>query len=56
MDSPVALVTPAKSHPDVIVQAVAARDRKRAEEYAKKHGIPVVKDSYQGVCQLPRIL
>lgn len=42
------LITPAKSHPEVIVQAVAARDRSRAEAFAKKHGIPEVKDSYQG--------
>lgn len=47
-DSPVALVTPAKSHPDIVVQAVAARDRDRAEAYAKKHGIPDVLESYQG--------
>jgi predicted dehydrogenase len=42
------LITPAKSHPEVIVQAVAARDRSRAEAFAKKHGVPEVKDSYQG--------
>jgi predicted dehydrogenase len=45
---PMALINPAKSHPEVIVQAVAARDRKRAEAYAKKHGIHEVKGSYQG--------
>ena len=50
LNSPLALITPAKSHPEVIVQAVAARDRTRAEEFAKKHGIPDVKDSYQGMC------
>lgn len=43
-----ALIIPAKSHPEVIVQAVAARNRKRAEEFAKKHGIPDVRDSYEG--------
>lgn len=48
LDSPLAIVIPAKSHPDVVVRAVAARDRSRAEEYAKKHGIPVVHDNYQG--------
>lgn len=42
------LMTAAKSHPDVIVQAVAARDRSRAEEFAKKNGIPCVRDTYQG--------
>jgi len=39
---------PAKSHPEVIIQAVAARDRKRAEEYARKHNILQVIDSYDG--------
>ncbi|KAL3417503.1 hypothetical protein PVAG01_10513 [Phlyctema vagabunda] len=53
--APVALVTPAKSHPDVIVQAVAARDRTRAEAYAKKHGIPEVKDTYQDMIDDPKI-
>ncbi|KAK6070462.1 hypothetical protein SCUP234_10142 [Seiridium cupressi] len=53
--APVAIVTPAKSHPDVIVQAVAARDRNRAEEYAKKHGIPEVRDSYADIVNDPDI-
>lgn len=44
-----ALVTPAISHPEVIVQAIAARDRARAEEFAKKHNIPEVKDTYEGM-------
>lgn len=50
------LTIPAKLHPEVIVQAVAARDRKRAEHFAKKHGIPEIKDSHQGeswVCFFP---
>ena len=42
------LTIPAKSHPEVVLQAVAARDRDRAEKFAKKHGIPEIKDSYQG--------
>ena len=46
------LTIPAKSHPEVVVQAVAARDRNRAEEFAKKHGIPEIKDSYQGESQI----
>jgi hypothetical protein len=33
-----ALIWPAKRRPDVVVAAVAARDGKRAAEYAKKHG------------------
>jgi predicted dehydrogenase len=44
-----ALIGPAKSHPEVIIQAVAARDKAKAIAYAKKHGIPQVFDSYQGM-------
>lgn len=50
--SPMALVIPGKSHPEVIVQAISARNRTRAEEFAKKHGIPDVRDSYQGTLTL----
>lgn len=45
---PMALIIPAKTHPDVIVYSIAARDKARATAYAKKHGIPHVRDSYQG--------
>lgn len=48
-----ALITPAKSHPEVIVQAVSARNRARAEEFAKKNGIPEVRDTYQGKLDSP---
>jgi predicted dehydrogenase len=48
MSSPQAIIIPAKTHPDVVVQAVAARDRERATAYAKKYGIPEVKATYQG--------
>ncbi|KAL7938277.1 NAD(P)-binding protein [Trichoderma chlorosporum] len=53
--APLALFTPAKSHPEVIVQAISARDRKKAEEYAKSHGIPEVKDTYQELLDDPNI-
>lgn len=36
--APSALVLPAKSHPEVELYAVAARDISRAEKFAKKHG------------------
>ncbi|KAJ7634726.1 NAD(P)-binding protein [Roridomyces roridus] len=36
--TPWALVHAAKTHPEVVLYAVAARDTKRAEEFAKKHG------------------
>ncbi|KAF3766650.1 oxidoreductase domain-containing protein [Cryphonectria parasitica EP155] len=53
--TPMALITAANSHPEVIVQAVAARDRARAEEFAKKHGIPDVRDTYQDILDDPDI-
>ena len=43
-----ALILPAKSHPQVIVHAVAARDKTRAMAFAKKHSIPIVKSNYEG--------
>lgn len=46
--APLAVIIPAISHPEVIIQAVAARDNARATEYAKKHGIPDVHNSYDG--------
>lgn len=48
-----ALIMPAKSHPEIIVQAVSARNRARAEEFAKKNGIPEVRDTYQGMFDSP---
>jgi len=50
-----ALLIPAKLHSEVVVHAIAARDRKRAEEFAKKNGIPVVHDSYQELLDDPEI-
>jgi hypothetical protein len=52
--APLALISPASSHPGAVVVAVAARDERRARAYAAKHGIPKVFSSYQGRCeQLP---
>jgi len=42
------LIHPPKTHPEVKVQAVAARDKHRAVAYANKHGIPQVHESYDG--------
>lgn len=39
----------------IIIQAIAARDRTRAEAFAKKHGIPEVKDTYQQILDDPNI-
>ncbi|PON22686.1 hypothetical protein TGAM01_v208372 [Trichoderma gamsii] len=53
--APYSLFNPAKSHPEVIVQAISARDRSKAEAYAKSHGIPEVKDTYQEILDDPNI-
>lgn len=45
--APNALLTPAKSHPEVVVYAVAARDLGRAQAFAKQHGIEKAYGSYQ---------
>ncbi|RUS26101.1 NAD(P)-binding protein [Jimgerdemannia flammicorona] len=49
--TPVALILPANQIPDVLVVAVAARDKARAEAFAKKHGIPNVFDDYQSLIE-----
>ncbi|KAF7594616.1 hypothetical protein BBP40_008883 [Aspergillus hancockii] len=53
--APIALIKPAKAHPEVIVAAVAARDRNRAEAYAKKHDIPIVHASYEDLLNDPSV-
>jgi hypothetical protein len=45
---PQAIINPAKTHPEVVISAVAARDRKRAERYAKRWGIERVFGGYLG--------
>lgn len=49
--APAVLIRPAKSHAEVEVYAVAARDEKKPTTFAKKHVIPKVytgKNGYQG--------
>ncbi|KAH8107807.1 NAD(P)-binding protein [Cristinia sonorae] len=56
--APPALIQPAKSHPDVVVYAVAARDINKATKYAKKWGIEKVfggKGSYQELLDDPQV-
>ncbi len=48
--APGALVEPARLVDGVEVTAVAARDRGRAEEFADRHGISTVLDSYSALC------
>ncbi len=50
MITPTAIVDPAKGRDDVVITAVAARDRMRAEEFAKTHGIENVCDTYEALC------
>ncbi|KAJ3917815.1 NAD(P)-binding protein [Lentinula edodes] len=50
--APPALILPAKSHAEVIVYAVAARDQRKAENFAKKHGIVKVYGGSNGYQQL----
>lgn len=41
--SNMALINPASKLPNVLVYGIAARDRRRAEAFARKHYIPKVK-------------
>jgi len=53
--APNALIKPANDIPEVQVVAVAARDRKRAEEFAEAHRILRVYDTYEEVISDPEI-
>ncbi|KAJ7696447.1 hypothetical protein B0H17DRAFT_1130861 [Mycena rosella] len=56
--APDALINPAKSHPEVVIYAVAARSQKRAAEFARKHGIEKVfggPNGYQELLDDPEI-
>ncbi|OBI13252.1 oxidoreductase [Mycobacterium sp. E2327] len=53
--APLAVVNPAKQHSQVEVAAVAARDPARGRDFAAKHGIPRVHDSYDALIADPTI-
>jgi predicted dehydrogenase len=53
--APSALIKPAKDNVDVVVTAVAARDRSRARAFAAKHGIAHVHESYEALLADPDI-
>ena len=53
--TPMALVSPAKAVPGVVVAAVAARDRARGEAFAAKRGIERVLGSYDELIDDPDI-
>ncbi|WP_431236987.1 Gfo/Idh/MocA family protein [Mycolicibacterium aichiense] len=50
-----ALIKPAKDNSEVVVAAVAARDASRAQEFAAKHGIAGVHDSYEALIDDPDV-
>ncbi|KAF8485634.1 hypothetical protein JB92DRAFT_2760613 [Gautieria morchelliformis] len=55
---PDALITPAKSHSEVVVAAVASRNSEKAIQYAKTHQIPKVysgEECYQKLIEDPEI-
>ncbi len=47
--APNAVIRPANAIPRAAVVALAARDRRRAVEFASKHAIPTVHDSYEAL-------
>ncbi|BAW08435.1 Gfo/Idh/MocA family oxidoreductase [Nocardia seriolae] len=51
--APNALIGPARRSPEVVVAAVAARDRARAEEFARRHGIERVYGGYEELVAAP---
>jgi predicted dehydrogenase len=53
--APAAVVKPARAIDGVVVAAVAARDRARAEAFARKHAIPTVLDGYQALVESPEV-
>ena len=52
---PVALTGPARSTPEVSVTAIAARDPKRAQAFARRHKIKRVHQAYEDLIRDPGI-
>ncbi|MDQ1449446.1 MAG: hypothetical protein QOC79_2417 [Actinomycetota bacterium] len=53
--APAAIIKPARKVGEATIGAVAARDKSRAEEFAKKHGVPKVHDSYSALIADPEL-
>jgi predicted dehydrogenase len=51
--APAALIVPARDNADFTVAAVAARDKARAADYAREHGIPEVAADYETLVTHP---
>jgi predicted dehydrogenase len=53
--APAAIIKPARKVGEATIGAVAARERSRAEEFAKKHAVPKVHDSYAALIADPEL-
>jgi predicted dehydrogenase len=53
--APAAVIRPARRVDEAEVIAVAARDRSRAEAFARKHGVPRIVDSYDALVNDPEV-
>jgi predicted dehydrogenase len=53
--APMALVAPARRVPEATVVAVAARDAERARQFAARHAIPRVHESYEALLADPDV-
>ena len=53
--APAALINPARNLEGVTVSAIAARDRQRADAFARKHGIPTVYRTYRELVEAPDV-
>ncbi|HUR76903.1 MAG TPA: Gfo/Idh/MocA family oxidoreductase [Acidimicrobiales bacterium] len=53
--APMALTRPAKENDEVRVVAIASRDRRHAEEFARKRGVERVLDTYEDVVHDPDV-
>ncbi len=53
--TPGALIRPARGVAEATVVAVAARDQKRAADFAKRHGVPRVHEDYEALLADPDI-
>src|SRR5271167_4681095 len=51
--APSALIKPAENNAEVVVAAIAARDAARAQEFAAKHNIATVHESYEALITDP---
>ncbi|KAF9475208.1 NAD(P)-binding protein [Pholiota conissans] len=53
--APIALIIPARSHPEVIIHAIAARNLAKAQKFAKRYSIPHAYEGYQALLDDPEV-